>query len=95
MMGLVELVAGEVGLTVAVLALIGYTVYENRVGTVAQTQERLKALAVATYRVAQETDGVDEDAVREEVNENWGEDEVFPSDFDPEKEPPTIGGDGD
>lgn len=71
----------EFGVVVAILLLIAYTLYENRLGTIAQAQRRLKALGVITYRLAQESDEVDESAVREEVYDNGGSEDIFPGDF--------------
>jgi len=79
--GLADAVTGEVGLAVAVLLLLGYTIYENRRGTIAGLQKQTKALGTAVYRIAQENPMVDEQAVREEVYENGGDSTVFPEDF--------------
>lgn len=73
---------GEVGLLAAVLGHLAYTVYENRMGTVAHNTARLKALGVITYRLAQESDDVSEQEVRQEVFDNGGDSDIFPSDFD-------------
>lgn len=84
MSGLPPGLPGELGLTLLVLTHLAYTAYENRRGAVAKMNARLKAVGTVLYRLSQDHDGVDENAVREEVMANGGDSSVLPSDFDDE-----------
>jgi len=82
-------VIDKYGVPVALLSLLVYNGYEIRKGRVdtllKRTEENrasMRALAIAVYRVGQMTDGIDPEAVRQEVSEAWPEDVVFPTDFD-------------
>lgn len=80
------------GVPVALLALLAYNVFEIRKGRVdtllKRTEENrasMRALAIAVYRVGQMTEGIDPEAVRQEVSDAWPDDVVFPTDFDHRK----------